>query len=340
MGNDDTPRPGFDHWVALRGQGTSFDAPLNVNGQVEPTTGYVTDRLNEAALEFVRREHERPFLLYLSHKAIHPETAQRDDGSLSDPSASNFLPAPRHAKLYEDKKIERRPNALHPPHNKPALARKIDKLPPLSPDTGTDDDAIRGRLRMLAAVDEGVGQLLDALEKSGELDRTVFVVAGDNGYFYGEHGLSVERRLAYEESIRIPLLVRFPGLVKPGSTPDATVLNIDLAPTLLELADVKAPEDLDGHSLVPILAGRQPEWRDSFLIEYYTDTVFPRVLTMGYQAVRTNRWKYIHYMELAGMDELYDLQADPYELENRIDDPAAAETLKTMQTELKRLAAD
>ncbi|HEX6729822.1 MAG TPA: sulfatase/phosphatase domain-containing protein, partial [Pyrinomonadaceae bacterium] len=168
-------------------------------------------------------------------------------------------------------------------------------------------------------------------------DNTVVVLASDNGYFYGEHGLSVERRLAYEESIRMPLLVRYPKAVKPGTVRDEFALNIDLAPTLLELAGVTVPATMQGHSLVALLKGARSLWRNSFLIEYYSDKVFPRMSQMGYKAVRNGRWKYIHYLELPGMDELYDLKTDPYELRNLVADPASAKTLIELKKEMQRL---
>jgi arylsulfatase A-like enzyme len=190
---------------------------------------------------------------------------------------------------------------------------------------------------MLAAVDEGVGRLFDSLEKTKQLDRTMIVLAGDHGYFYGEHGLSVERRFAYEESIRIPLLARFPPLVKPGSTLDDIVLNIDLAPTLLELGKSPIPLAMQGRSWLRLLKGDRTEWRDSFLIEYFSDKVFPRMASLGYKAVRAGHWKYIHYTEQQGMDELYDLAADPYELHNLIGDPKARTRLDELKAELARL---
>jgi N-acetylglucosamine-6-sulfatase len=149
--------------------------------------------------------------------------------------------------------------------------------------------------------------------------------------------LSVERRLAYEESIRMPLLVRYPGLIKPGTVRDEVALNIDLAPTLLELAGVAVPATMQGRSLVPLLKGNRPAWRNSFLIEYYSDTVFPRISQMGYKAVRTGRWKYIHYLELKDMDELYDLKVDSYEMKNLIKQPGAVNALSEMKKEMERL---
>ncbi len=339
MGNDDSPRPGFDHWVSFRGQGAYFDPEINVNGKVAKSPGYVTDIFTHHAIEFVERPRSKPFFLYLAHKAVHPDVVQRNDGSLASSAGEGFHPAPRHKSLYTGQRITRRPNAARPPVGKPALLRQIGNLAPLGPKTGTDDETVRNRLRMLAAVDEGVGEIFEALHKMRQLDNTVVVFAGDNGYFYGEHGLSVERRLAYEESARIPLLIRYPRLVKPAATPEQFALNIDVAPTFLELGGAGTPGNIHGRSLVPLLRGERPAWRRSFLIEHFSDRVFPRVLNMGYQAVRTERWKYIHYADLTGMDELYDLAGDPYEMNNRIADPGAGKALQEMQQELQRLLA-
>lgn len=337
MGNDDKPRPGFDRWVSFKGQGTYFNPAINEDGRSVQPSDYITDILSDYAVEFIRRRHDKPFLVYLAHKAIHPEVTQHDDGSVDLSKSELFLPAERHRNLYEGKAIPHRPNYGRAPADKPALQRQIGKLAPLGAATATRDETILGRQRSIAAIEEGVGEILRALKETGQLDNTVIVFTSDNGYFYGEHGLSVERRLAYEESIRMPLLVRYPKAVKAGTVRDEMALNIDLAPTLMELAGVTAPRAMEGRSLLPLLAGKSTAWRDSFLIEYYTDTVFPRVLQMGYKAVRNERWKYIHYLELNGMDELYDLRSDPYEMKNLIAEPSAAKALATMKRELERL---
>jgi N-acetylglucosamine-6-sulfatase len=301
----------------------------------------VTDILNEQSLNFIKKKRARPFFVYLSHKAMHPETSQGPDGKLSDPFASNFIPAPRHKNLYAGTALPRRGNWSIPPTDKPALEQKLPGVPPLSPETGSSDTVILNRLRMLAAVDEGLGDILKVLAENGQLDNTFIMVTGDHGYFYGEHCLSVERRLAYEEGIRIPFVMRYPPLIKAGTTPDPIALTIDLAPTFIELAGGKTPNDYQGRSLIPLMRGDTPaDWRKSFLIEYFSDTVFPRVHKMGYQAVRNNRWKYIHYTELQGADELYDVQKDPYELKNLANDPAAASDLEKMQQELQQQLAD
>jgi N-acetylglucosamine-6-sulfatase len=233
--------------------------------------------------------------------------------------------------------FNRRPNYNIPPLDKPALARRIEGLPPLSPETSTKENTIRERSEMLMAVDEGLGTILKALEAKGELDHTIVVFTSDHGYWYGEHCLDLERRLAYEEAIRIPMLVRYPPAIKAGTRPEQLVLSIDLASTLLDMAGINPGIQLQGKSWVPIFRGAVNDWRNSFLVEYYSDIVFPRIVNMGYKAVRNQRYKYIHYTGLKGMNELYDLANDPYELHNIIDKPDMAKTLKEMKEELNHL---
>ncbi len=337
MGNDPTPRPGFDYWVAMKGQGEVADPELFEHGRLARAPGYVTDIFTQRALSFIQQRRTAPFLLVLSHKALHPNKVQRADGTTEAIGEGGFIPAERHKTLYAEAQPPRRGNYAVPPKGKPALERHIPGVKPLGPDTVTPDETIRDRLRMLAAVDEGLGQIMAALEKQGTLDQTVVMVIGDNGYFYGEHGLSEERRLAYEESIRLPLLLRYPPRVKAGAEPTGMALTTDLAPTILELAGAPALPNIDGRSLLPLFTGTPADWRKSFLIEYTSDIVFPRMLKMGYDAVRTERYKYIRYRELEGMNELYDLQADPFELTNLMAAPAAAEIRRQMEAELGRI---
>jgi len=178
---------------------------------------------------------------------------------------------------------------------------------------------------------------LESLERAGRLEDTLIVFTGDNGYFYGEHGLSVERRLAYEESIRMPLLMRYGRLIRPGSRIDQIALNIDLAPTMLDLAGTPPAGPMDGRSLAPLLRGQARAWRRSFLIEHYSDKVFPRMTNMGYRAVRNERWKYIRYTDLTGMEELYDLRSDPYEMRNVIGEAEARGKAAELARELDKL---
>lgn len=335
MGNDDSPRPGFDYWVALKGQGEAIDPGLNINGERQVVKGYVTDIFTDYSLQFIRKQRDKPFLLYLSHKALHPNHLQRDDGSSAAIGEGGFIAADRHKGMYDTVVFNRRPNNGIAPVDKPALMRQIKDLPPLGDQTATPEKAIRERAEMLMAVDEGLGKLMDELGRMGILDNTIVVLTSDHGYWYGEHGLDEERRLAYEEAIRIPFLIRYPPLIEAGSKPSEMVLSIDLAPTVIELAGVEPGQHLQGRSLVPIFNQTVANWRTSFLVEYYSDTVFPRIVKMGYKAVRNERYKYIHYVDLEGMDELYDLQNDPYELSNIINDPASAQILEEMKNELK-----
>jgi N-acetylglucosamine-6-sulfatase len=339
MGNDDSPRPGFTHWVAMPGQGEAVDPHLNVDGERLQASGYVTDVLTGYVEQFIMRSKGQPFLAYLAHKAIHPNVIQQDDGRVvpMPGQPGGFVAAERHRGRYAGREMPRRPNAFKPPLDKPALMRRIGTLPPLGRDTATTDEEIRGRIEMLLGVDDSLGRILAVLEANGVLDDTVVVFTSDHGYFYGEHGLNEERRLAYEETIRIPLLVRYPARIKAGDVASQLVLSIDLAPTLLEMAGLTPGPGLQGRSLAPIFAGAPGTWRESFLIEYYSDTVFPRVLNMGYSAVRTTSAKYIAYRDLQGMNELYDLAADPYEERNLIAAPESAALRAALEAELERL---
>ena len=321
MGVDDSARPGFDQWVSFPGQGESNDAPLNVNGKLVKTSGYITDILTDHAVSFIEQKRSKPFCLYLSHKAIHPNTTQAADGTRTGSGdADDFKVAARHKTLYSGMTPPRRGNYKVVPKDKPALLQNIPGLPPLSAATATDDATILNRMRMTKAIDEGLGRVIETLEKQGALDNTAIVFTSDHGYFYGEHCLNPERRLAYEETIRIPLLVRHPRVYKARTRLTDFTMSTDLFSMCLGWAGVAAPK-------VPR--------RDAVLIEYFSDTVYPRVRKMGYQAVRTERWKYIHYVDLENADEIYDLRNDPFELKNLIADPRAPK--KALQERLALL---
>jgi N-acetylglucosamine-6-sulfatase len=183
-------------------------------------------------------------------------------------------------------------------------------------------------------VDEGVGEIFKVLERTKQLDNTLVIFSSDNGFFWGEHGLA-DKRWPYEESIRDPFLMRLPRLIKPGSTFDQLVLNIDLAPTLLELAGAPIPKSIQGRSLLPLLGDPKTAWRSSFFCEYFQEKPYPQTPT--WQAVRSQDWKYIHYPDLKDMDELYEIRADPAELKNRIKDERAQTKLADLKTELEKM---
>lgn len=333
MGNDDSPRPGFDRWVSFKGQGVYEDPTINVDGKASKVSGYITDILNEHALNFVQARHSKPFVLYLAHKAVH----------------GPFTPAERHKDLYTNDEIKPIPSLNDSLAGKPAVTRDLsaEETNPKKKNKKKAEEgektrhmpegAIRNQLRALAAIDEGVGQLLKALEDSKQLDNTFFIFSSDNGFFWGEHGFG-DKRWAYEESIRDPLLIRYPKDIKAGSIYEQMVLNIDIAPTLLELGGVHIPKSIQGRSLLPLFKDPKAPWRTSFLTEYFQEKQYVRTPT--WQAARNDRWKYIHYVDLRDMDELYDLQADPYEMKNLIKEPNDQSALKEMQDELKRLLAD
>lgn len=329
MGNDDSPRPGYDRWVSFRGQGVYDDPALNIDGKQVEAKGYMTDLLNGYAVDFLARKRRKPFCLFLAHKAVH----------------GPFAPPERHRTLFTGQSIARTANAQDSLEGKPILRRPIGdavanakkggkKKAAGGNQSGPADQVILNQLRCIPAIDEGVGKIFDALKRTRQLDNTVFLFTSDNGYFWGEHGLG-DKRAAYEESIRIPMLARYPRLIKPGRTARQMALNIDIAPTFLELARAPAPATVQGRSLAPVMRGRDANWRESFLIEYFEERQFPRIPT--YQAVRTERWKYVRYPALEGMDELYDLQNDPGEMKNLFRDESARTALRASQAELDRL---
>jgi N-acetylglucosamine-6-sulfatase len=342
MGVDSTRRPGFDEWLSIQGQGEYFDPEVDDNGVVRRIQGYATDVFTDRSIEFIEAERDKPFLLYLSHKAVHPNIYQAADGSIKDiPPDGGFTPPARLKSAYAGAPVPRRPNTRTYAAGKPALLRPIEGLPPLGPATGTPDDVVLNRLRMLTAADEGLGRIIAALEKSNQLDNTLIVVTSDHGYFYGEHGLNEERRLAYEETARAPMAMRFPRMIPASTVAEEFVLSVDLAPTFLEIGGAKAPAGLHGRSLLPLMRGTSPaDWRRSILIEYFSDKVWPRLKTMGYQAIRTERWKLIHYSELSGMDEMYDLVSDPFEITNVVDRPDAQAERARLLEELSQLLED
>ncbi len=324
MGNDDSPRPGFDRWVSFKGQGVYNDPMINFDGKAERAPGYITDILNSNAVAFVKKEHTKPFVLYLAHKAVH----------------GPFTPAERHKNLYDGATGQPPPSARDSLEGKPAITyserKVINGKPPKSNSKAWKNFptlTMLQQLRALAAIDEGIGQIFSALEETKQLDNTIFIFSSDNGFFWGEHGLG-DKRWAYEESIRDPLLVRYPKMAKAGSVIKKIVLNIDLAPTLLELGGAKIPNDVQGQSFLPLLKNSKAKWRDSALFEYFNEKPYR---TPTWQAVRTDRWKYIQYSELTGMDELYDLKADPFEMKNLMNDSTAQKSLKNMKAELARL---
>jgi len=353
MGNDGMPRPGYDCWVSYDGHGRLVDPRLNHDGRYVQHRGYVTDIMNELALEFLERPRDRPFSLFFAHKAVHPDAAQAADGTIR---VDGYVAAERHRDLYRDAVFPKKPNMCSVREvirQKPAwtecLALKSAEAARaiLSAIHSGEQEEIRQRARMMASVDEGVGAILGLLERQGKLDDTFIVFLGDNGYFFGEHGLGPERRFAYEEGIRSPFVVRYPRKVKAGSRPRELVICQDIAPTLIRLAGGRPGPQIQGRSLLPLVErrtrGAGVPWRKSFLIEYWAEQAMPWLVAMSYKAIRTDRYKYIHWVNRgrAGeLDELYDLDRDPWETRNLNRSRAYAAVRERLRRELRGLVTE
>ena len=283
---------GVDRFITFTvqaGQGRYFDCPLIVDGvETASRKPYVTEELTDHALEFIEQPREGPFCLYLSHKAVHHQ----------------FLPPPELDYLYDDVEM--------------VLPREADSWLGMTRGQmwtgifGPLEHHMRNYCEALVALDQQIGRVLAKLDEMGIADDTIVVYAGDNGYFWGEHRL-VDKRWPYEESIRIPFIVRYPRLVKdPGRAADQMVLNIDLAPSLLGMAGVPIPERTDGESFEPILLSASTPGRKAWLYEYFKEFPYnvPRL-----EAVRTETHLYAEYQG-GRAPELFDVVNDPREMHN------------------------
>jgi len=316
MGHTAQPRPHFDYWLSFKAQGKYFDPLLNINGKEVQREGYTTDLLTDYAIEFIRRQpRDRPYFCMLSHKAVHEP----------------FKPAPRHKDAFGKDQTDIEPESWSsdfkgmPDWQRRQRTRDVrwsyrtrDYEEESLPEIIAKEPWKKGQkkyikqYRCLAAVDDGIGKLLDVLNKRGTLDNTLIVFASDNGYFHGEHR-RWDKRLAFEESLRIPMVIAYPGHVKPGDTIPELVANVDFAPTVLDFAGIAVPELMQGRSMRPLLEHQPTKWRDSVFYEYWVDLVHS-IPTMT--ALRTDRYKLIQYPEIDDLDELYDLKADPNEMSN------------------------
>lgn len=330
MGEDnDAPRPGFDHWMSHRGQGNYFDNEFNVNGTRTKLTGYYTTVVTDHAVAWIRQPHDRPWLLIVGQKAPHGGPIQPEPRF---EHALDGFPVKEPANIGNYRAADGKPSWLEESHSTwhgaggPLYGQK------------QYDRFVRAYLSTLLSVDESVGRLCEALRACGQLDRTIVVFTSDNGFVLGEHG-RVDKRTAYEDSLRVPLLVRYPPLVRPGTVVDNMVLSLDLAPSLIDLCGAQPLKGVQGRSWKPLLEGRRVRWRQAFLYEYNYERQFP--YTPNVRAVRTADWKYIRYPQRGGssdpfLAELYDLRNDPLEMQNRIHDPAAAGMLRKLSRELDR----
>ena len=294
MGNQRGQRPGFDYSASFVGQGRYQDCPVEINGVSTPTQGLIDNVTTDFAVKWMKENRDHPFCVVLGFKTPH------------SPRGGKNLP--EHLRnLYAGETSRPTPNC-----GVPAIFHKLDsKTGKYSP--GLAENAIHlDYLRHIALADENLGRLLDALDELGLAQDTVVVYSSDNGYYLGEH-CSGDKRSLYEESLRIPMLARYPRLFGKGRVVDEMVLNVDLAPTFLDLAGVPVPKEMQGASWKELAAGRKPaNWRQSFFAEYYKE--LGEVPTL--YAVRTTTHKLVKYPNHPEWTEVFDLAADPYELKN------------------------
>ncbi|WP_234572918.1 sulfatase family protein [Rhodohalobacter sp. 614A] len=331
-GESDDPKPGFDRWVSFRGQGVYYNPTLNVDGERDQYEGYVTDILTDLTLDWLDEiDRDQPFFAYLSHKAVHAEfePAERHEGMYAD----SYIPMPQSMKNIE-RNYEGKPDWVREQryswHGVDYMYHNRDDHPQ------SLEDLIVRYSESLMGVDESIARVLDYLEENGLAEETLVLYMGDNGFMLGEHGL-IDKRQAYEESMRVPLLAWAPGFIEPGTVIEENIMNIDMTPTFLDIADGSMPEDhvVDGQSFLPILAGNTPDdWRSTFVYQYFWEDAFPQTPTV--YAIRGDRYKYIYYHGLWDKNEFYDLETDPQEMYNLIDAPEHQERIQEMKSEMFR----
>ncbi len=339
---DDSRRPGFDYWVTHKGQGKYYDTTFNVNGERKTVAGYYSDRVTDMALDWLtQRKQGKPFALVVGHKAPH----------------GPFVPEPRYATLYDDIPYPY-PQSGFELNDKPEWIK--DRLPtwhgiygPLygfrkdfpdkAPEAVADFERfVRSYVATINSVDDSVGRIYAALERSGELDNTIFIFASDNGFLFGEHGM-IDKRTMHEASVRVPLVVRYPKLIAPGTVVEEHVLSLDLAPSVMEMTVDGVMQNIQGLSWAKLAAGESIDWRDAWLYEYNYEIQFP--YTPNVRGIRQGDWKYVAYPHgdggpLRHMEELYNMAVDQGESRNLAADANSAEKLGEMRVALAALLLD
>ena len=316
------------------GQGQYYGTTFNVNGERKKLPGYYTTAVTKLATDWLQRPHDRPFLLVLGHKASH----------------GPFVPEERYKELYKDVDIAYPASAFHLAGTPKWIEQRLDtwhgiygplyefrkNFPDRSPaGVAAFGDFERSYAATIASVDDSVGEIYKTLRHIGQLDRTVLIFLSDNGFLLGEHGM-IDKRTMNEESIRVPLLVRYPPRVPAGRVIDEMVLNVDLAPTIIDYAGAEPLSDIHGRSWAGLPEGHAGRWRTSWFYEYNYEKQFP--YTPNVRGVRTVDWKYVHYPHGDGgpdrhRAELYHLETDPQELHNLIDEPRTTSKLKELQAD-------
>lgn len=339
----DEKRPGFDCWITHKGQGQYDDTTFNVNGDRRVVKGYYTTVVTEMAVDWLAkgREKDKPFMLIVGHKASH----------------GPFVPEDKYKHTYDDIPVPYPESGFHLETKPKWITERLDTwhgiygplygfrrdFPDRRPE-GVDrfEDFVRSYAGTINSVDDSVGEIYKTLRQIGELDNTLFVFTSDNGFLLGEHGM-IDKRTMHEESIRVPLVVRYPKLIKGGTIVKEQVLNIDVAPSILDICSAKPLEDIHGASWKGLVSGDSSGWRKAWLYEYNYEKQFP--YTPNVRGVRTDEWKYSHSPHGDGgedrhMAELYNIKEDPTEANNLIDDPRYADVVKELRATLERLLAE
>lgn len=341
---------GFDYWNVLPGQGDYHNPTMIEMGETKQYQGYATDLITDFSLDWLKeRDKDRPFLLMCHHKAPHRP----------------WEPDEKHAAMYEDIDIPE-PETFNDDYSNRASAAgaakmRVDRdmtltdLKQPTPEGLTPEEEkkwkyqryIKDYLRCVASVDDNVGRLLDYLDEEGLTESTLVIYTSDQGFFLGDHGW-YDKRFMYEELLRMPLIMRYPREIAPGSVNSDMVLNVDFAPTFLDCTDLEIPEHFQGNSFRPLLHNKLPEgWQTSMYYRYWMHLAHHHVY--AHYGVRTHRYKLIYYYaDALGTEgsidepkepewELFDLEKDPYELKSVYHDPAYQDVVRELTAELNRL---
>jgi N-acetylglucosamine-6-sulfatase len=325
-GSSDDPRPGFDRWVSFRGQGVYYDPTFNIDGEKVEREGYVTDFITDYAVDFIKQDHDKPFMAYVSHKAVH----------------GDFYPAERHKGTYADVTYPHPASMANTDENyrgKPAWVRAQRQswhgVDGMYNNRINFDEFARDYCETMLAVDDSVGRIVAALREKGLLESTLLVFTSDNGFLFGEHGL-IDKRCMYEPSVRIPFIAHCPDLFEGGRSINQPIGNLDVAPTFMEVGGAAIPDSVQGDSFLGLLTGARTEWRDALLYEYFWERSFAQTPTV--LGVRTERHKLMRYQGVWDRYELYDLQEDPHEMNNLLADFIIRNEAGTLDRHIQRTA--
>ena len=319
MGNQ-KERPGFDYYASFADQGRYEDWFFLIDGVKTKTTGWVDDVSTDFAIDFIKREHKKPFVLSLGFKTPHVP----------------FIPPARAKNRFAGEKIGPVANFNHDAIYRKGMNDGMVDLPRVDQPLWA-----LNYFQCISAIDDNIGRLMATLEEQGLMENTVVIFTSDNGYYVGEHALGDfmgDKRSAYEEGLRVPMLVRFPSkephIVPKGNISEALVLNIDLAPTLLDLAGLNIPREMQGKSWAPLLNDPSKEFRNEFFYEYFFENKFAETPTV--LALRTKTHKLIKYPDHQGWTELYDIANDPFETKNLVYSPEHKNLLAKMEAAFEK----